>query len=282
MGQTHSKLVISKADKEALNEYSILEEIEKQESNIKIYRIIHKMRKEICVAKFVTDDNFTQGRGDILHIFQGLNNPYVIRCLDTRIIGPDRIGLILEDYLRGENLLSVMEKKKIEGRPFSHEDICQVIVECGRGLKAIHESGVIHRDINPSSIWIINGIYKIGDFTVSIKADSTGTTVGRPDYVAPEIFKGNDYNFKVDVYSLGVILYEMIKLKHPVSAESLPQFAFSSGDCKVKLVSPAHHPRLLDLVRAMMDADSEKRPTMEDILNLDFIPDYILSKKPQS
>ena len=84
----------------------------------------------------------------------------------------------------------------------------------------------MHRDIKPQNIFLTRrGVCKLGDFGISKALASTmqkaKTTIGTPSYLSPEIFNGKGYNFKTDIWSLGVLLYEMIALRTPWTATNL-------------------------------------------------------------
>jgi len=94
------------------------------------------------------------------------------------------------------------------------------------GLKHIHDRKILHRDLKGQNIFMTSkGIIKIGDFGIAKVLASTmqnaRTVVGTPYYLSPEIVQSKPYNFKSDMWSMGVILYELCALKPPFDAPSL-------------------------------------------------------------
>lgn len=88
------------------------------------------------------------------------------------------------------------------------------------GYLHLSQSGFIHRDLKPANIFYQNGVYMIGDFGFAVIARTIKSTnneynVGSPLYMAPESLQNNKYNFSTDMWSIGVILYEMIQGKTP-------------------------------------------------------------------
>jgi len=92
-------------------------------------------------------------------------------------------------------------------------------------MKTLREFDIIHRDIKPENILIHNGTIKLADFGFCKelkKGINTRTRVGSPIYMAPEILFDRPYDSAVDIYSLGVVLYEMLYNRAPFESNSLP------------------------------------------------------------
>ncbi len=88
-----------------------------------------------------------------------------------------------------------------------------------QGLKAIHMAGFIHRDIKPENILVTvregRLLYKITDFGLSTRKVTTDTQCGTAEFMAPELIREDDYNAKVDIWSLGVVFYSLLYKKLP-------------------------------------------------------------------
>ena len=98
------------------------------------------------------------------------------------------------------------------------------------GMKHIHDRKVIHRDLKGQNIFLTKkGIVKIGDFGIAKVLAQTmakaRTVVGTPYYLSPEIVQSNAYSYSTDIWSLGVILYEMCMQKPPFDGQSLQMLA---------------------------------------------------------
>ena len=79
----------------------------------------------------------------------------------------------------------------------------------------MHEYSIMHRDFKAANVFINNGVFKIGDFGFAKEAVLTATVLGTPLYMAPEILNKRKYNNKTDIWSLGVVLYQMIFGTYP-------------------------------------------------------------------
>ena len=91
--------------------------------------------------------------------------------------------------------------------------------------------------------------------------------VGTPYYLSPEIVKGNPYSFKSDIWSLGVMLYEMMALKMPFDANNLPMLSLKIMKGQYNPVSSIYTPDLRSLVSSLLSVDCNKRPTVNEILS---------------
>jgi serine/threonine protein kinase len=123
---------------------------------------------------------------------------------------------IVMDCYEGETL-----KKKIERGPLKIEEVIDVAIQIAQGLSEAHAHGILHRDVKPANILITkSGVAKIVDFGLaklsgSTKLTKTGSTLGTVAYMSPEQLQGTDVDARADIFSLGVVLYEMLTGKTP-------------------------------------------------------------------
>ena len=116
-------------------------------------------------------------------------------------------------------------KEKIEKGPLRIEETVEIILQICSGLEKAHKNGIVHRDIKPANIFITNdGIVKILDFGLAKAKGQTqltqvGSTVGTVNYMSPEQARGEKVDHRSDIWSLGVIMYEMITGRLPFKGE---------------------------------------------------------------
>ena len=121
------------------------------------------------------------------------------------------------EYGGNTDLKKYIKEQEKQEHLIEEKIIKDIIIQICLGLKEIHKNKLIHRDLTPDNIFMDNNKkIKIGDFGVSkiltTKQNYTKSQVGKFQYFAPEIIKGENYNNKVDIYALGCIIYELFTL----------------------------------------------------------------------
>ncbi len=170
-----------------------------------------------------------------------LQHPNIITIYEMGEV--DGVPFIAMEYLEG---MSLTEAARI-GRPSDLPGKLAVIEQLCRGLAYAHGRGVIHRDIKPSNIFLLrDGTAKVLDFGVAwleggTFATRTGMLVGTPVYMAPEQFSGEAVDHRVDMWALGVILYEMVSGERPFEADTVPQLIYRIVHTPLPDLDPAEH-----------------------------------------
>jgi len=151
-----------------------------------------------------------------------LNDPHIIQIY---FIGEDAgQTFFVMEFVEGESLGSLLKR---EGK-LAPEQAARVIFQTAQGLATAHDKGVIHRDIKPGNLMIgARGQVKIADFGIALvtqdfskKLTSTGEFVGTPGYLSPEVCLGKPVDQRSDIFSLGIVLFEMLTGRMPFTDES--------------------------------------------------------------
>ncbi|NNE18683.1 MAG: protein kinase [Myxococcales bacterium] len=155
--------------------------------------------------------------------------------VDIFDFGETRYGAsyFVMEFLEGEDLGNVLGKKATIGA----ERACGIVLQCCRALSATHAKGIVHRDIKPENIFLtrrdgIDDFVKIVDFGIAKMSDietdgapgrkltKTGMIFGTPEYMSPEQAGGRELDHRVDVYALGIILYECLAGRVPFEGDT--------------------------------------------------------------
>jgi serine/threonine-protein kinase len=134
----------------------------------------------------------------------------------------DGSPFIVFEYIPGENL------KQLVGRtgPLDVEHVLELGIEIASGLEFAHQKGLVHRDVKPQNVLLNgNGEAKVTDFGIArpVEAEGhtqTGTVLGSCDYISPEQAQGRHVDAHTDIYSLGIVLYELLTGKVPFTGEN--------------------------------------------------------------
>ncbi|EXB40825.1 Wee1-like protein kinase [Morus notabilis] len=146
----------------------------------------------------------------------------------------------------------------------SEREVLEALYQIAKALKFIHEKGVAHLDVKPDNIYIKNGVYKLGDFGCATLIDmSLPIEEGDARYMPQEILNERyDHLDKVDIFSLGVAIYELIRGSS--LPESGPQL-LNVKEGKLPLL-PGRSLQFQNLLKAMVDPDPVRRPSAKDLV----------------
>ena len=189
----------------------------------------------------------------------------MIRIFDLLDLG--NVYAVSMEYCPGQDLGHLLaERVKLPAR-----DALNVAMQACAGLAAAHAEEVIHRDIKPPNILIgPDHTVKIVDFGLACaqqlagsRLTKSGLLVGTPEYMAPELISGDSVDHRVDIYSLGIVMYEMLSGTKPYSASNVAKLLFQHLEGEAVPISqllPDLPASVATVVHAAMARDAADRP----------------------
>ena len=205
-----------------VSHYRIIDEIGAGGMGV-VYKAEDTKLKRTVALKFLPEHSVSNEK-DLIRFMReaqaaaALDHPNI--CAVHEIEEAEGKTFISMAFCEGKNLYDLA----IEGN-LGLEDSLNIVVQVAEGLSAAHNKGIIHRDIKPANIMINESLHaKIMDFGLAKLSDRTGLTrtgaaVGTASYMSPEQIRGDETDARSDIWSLGVVLYELITGKHPFEGE---------------------------------------------------------------
>ena len=241
----------------------------------------------LCVIKQILIEGMDKKeKDDVLNesiILAKLDHQNIIKFFEVfESNKPKHMVNIVTEYADGGDLSEKIKEKKNKNNNFTESEILDYFTQICLAIKHIHEKKIIHRDLKSGNIFLMkNGLVKLGDFGIAKRfqktMDKAKTFIGTPYYLSPEIINGKPYDSKSDIWSLGVLLYEMMTFKMPFNANSLPMLS-------VKIMRGQYIPPptiytkdLRELVTKCLTVEPKNRPSIQEILRMPIIQNRIRS-----
>lgn len=225
---------------------------------------------KILHAQFQSDEEFIEKFHREAQAAARLSHPNIVNIYDVGVSGDDHY--IVMEYVPGRTLKELIQQKG----HLSPEEALTITGEIAEALAHAHAHGLVHCDIKPHNILMMNGqTAKVADFGIArAVTESTmtysGNVIGSVHYFSPEQAKGTMITPKSDVYSLGVVLYEMLTGELPFTGENPVSIAMKhlqDEPTPVRRIDPDIPPVVEALVSRMMAKDPAMRPSSEEVVH---------------
>ena len=246
-----------------------------------VYQCLDKALERQVAIKIMTDRYRSDPQGERRFMREAraqaiVNHPNVATVLNFGVSPEGRLFLVME-YLEGQDLRSMIRQEKIM-EPLK---ACELLRQTCEGLEEAHNGGLVHRDLKPSNLMVVKdhrggpwvkildlGLAKIiGGQTdlKSITVDTAGLLIGTPAYMSPEQVAGATVDGRADIYSLGVVFFEMLTGKLPFESETMEGWLYQHLNTKPpppSKVNPAiaRYPQLDQIVLWMISKQPHERP----------------------
>lgn len=257
------------------NRYEILEKIG-EGGMADVYKAkCHKLNRydavKILKREFINDSNLVEKFTKEATAIANLSDNNIVNVLDVGT--QDDIHYIVMEYVNGKTLKQIIRE---EGR-LSYEKVLDYGIQIAKALDCAHRNNIIHRDVKPQNILVTNdGVVKVTDFGIAKSPNSetitnTSMVMGSAHYFSPEQAKGNYVDYRSDIYSFGVVLYEMTTGRLPFDAESPVSVALKH------IQEPVVPPSIIDekipeslnklILKAMEKEPIKRYQSVKEILN---------------
>lgn len=208
--------------------YEILEVIGTGGMAVVYKAMCHRLNRYVAVKilrdDLANDEEFRKRFQTEAQAVAMLSHPNIVSVYD--VSHSDGVEYIVMELIEGVTLMQYMKKKGALG----WKEALHFAVQISKALEHAHEKGIVHRDIKPQNIMILkDGTIKVADFGIaaleSAQEKKSDQTVGSVHYIAPEQARGEQPDPRSDIYSLGVVMYEMLTGKMPYDGDTAEQVA---------------------------------------------------------
>ena len=249
----------------------------------RVFLVSHNQTKELYALKTIEKRKILMTYGKLDNIYDEINihsklyHQNIIKLYNV-YEDEETINIIME-YAKEGNLYHLIKKEK---NGFSEQKSYEYFIQIINAVYYLHSNNIIHRDIKPENILIgDDNKLKLCDFgwAKELTLENRSTFCGTMEYMAPEIVGSENYDYSVDIWSLGILLYELLFGHSPFNADSNKNIIFNikkhelNYDNENKKISNS----CKDLIERLLNENPQKRLRIKDILEHPFIKKY--SKK---
>ena len=245
--------------------YEILETIGEGGMAIVFRALDHRLNRYVAVKimreEMAEDEEFRRRFCAESHAVAMLSNPNIVSVYD--VSHSDEREYIVMELISGITLKQYMDKKGA----LDWKEVVHFTKQITRALSHAHERGIIHRDIKPQNIMLLrDGTLKVADFGIAALEnevyENNGQTIGSIHYIAPEQARGNSPDARSDIYSLGVVMYEMLSGRLPYTGDTLAEIAVKHMNANPEPLHdlfPSIPPELEAITLKAMSANLDER-----------------------
>eukprot|EP00644_Phytophthora_capsici_P010418 jgi/Phyca11/548748/estExt2_Genewise1Plus.C_PHYCAscaffold_300061 len=205
-----------------------------------------------------------------VRLVQSVSHPNIIQYLDAFVQNNELY--IAFEWAEAGDLKRQVRKANEKGVRFDERTIWRYFTQLCAAILYLHENRIMHRDLKPANIFLtLKGVVKVGDLGLgrylSENTMEARSKVGTPLYMSPEVLRGESYDWKSDVWSMGCILYELAMLRSPFKSEGLNLVGLFQKINKgyYEPIPSVYSDHLRTLAKRMISLTSSDRPTIQEV-----------------
>ncbi|CAD8062004.1 unnamed protein product [Paramecium sonneborni] len=265
----------------------------------KVKYIGQRTCRQICLVKDVNDGSqWVQKYIDIEEMnkhekdemynkfktFQKLQHPNILKLREVNMTTEGKIFIIMEYADRGP-LGEIINKQN--GKQFSENQILDWFTQICLAVKYIHDHNILHQDLKSHKFYVTkNNCIKLGHFqtakVLSHSQEKINDFVGTPYYIPPEMIEQKPYSLSADIWTLGIVFYELCMLQTPFQADSLHFLLLKICKGVFNNISPNYSTDLNNIIKQLLKCNPDQRPTINQILKFPLISKRVKEFKRSS
>ena len=225
----------------------------------------HDVAIKVISSKYIADADALSRFEREERLMARIRHPNIVHQYELRRLHGGHVALVMQ-YVRGESLIAILRRR---GK-LRFDECAQILRDIGLALEHAHASGIIHRDVKPHNILIDadKGVAMLSDFGIAkatqgdAEVTATGMAIGTPAYMAPEQIDNGVVDGRADLYSLGVVGWEMLSGRRAWEGESLFGIIYKQKHqdlAPLTLLRPDTPQRLLLALEGALEKDADRR-----------------------
>ena len=252
-----------------------------------VYLVTRKKDKKQYALKIIKMEKLSkieqENSVNEIRILSSIMHPNIIAYKESFWNWKNKTLNIIMEYCDDGDLESKINKMKRNKIKFNEKLIWNYVFQIIFGLKALHDKGIIHRDLKSANVFLskLNNKCKIGDLNTgkviknNINKNKNNYQIGTPYYFSPEIWNNGEVSYKSDIWALGCIIYEMCSLKMPFKGKNMMELKDNICKGKFEKINSRYSKELWELIKSLLVIDPEKRPNCDKILESQIIKDKL-------
>jgi len=240
-----------------------------------------KTDKKLYVMKMV--ECKAESQEDALkevNILNTLKHPNIVGFIENFFSSKGELCIVME-YCDSGDLDGYINELKKSKKQMSQDQCLDYFAQICMALQYLHENHILHRDLKPQNVFLSNQrrMVKLGDFGITKTLENSVamavTRIGTPYYFSPELCRSKPYNNKSDVWALGVVTYQMMKLRLPFEARDMNELVHMVLNTKPAPPPSYFAKEFKQLVAGMLAKSPNHRPSVKQIMALPFMQDKL-------